>query len=284
LPLKAADLPLLNDHKIGASAVLPTVCAQAWMIEAAAIALGIDSQSLTTRFMPQLNDYKLFKGVVFDGTEPTSLQLLLDVTEQGVVKVKVSSFKADGKVQFHYAGDVSFSARENSTVVLPQEAELQRLRQASQQAYYQDGSLFHLDSLQGLKADLKTGDESLWFACQLPASHRQKASGFNLQQAHNQVFVNDLVYQAMLVWVRQNMGQGSLPSTTKAWQYIAVPSSDNFLIQVERPSVNGQSVSANINVVSESGELLAKLEACEVTASESLNDKFKRSDEGAAKV
>ena len=58
--LQTANNEFLTDHMIGDNAVLPTVCAMAWMADAA--------ESIYNDYHYQgLEKYKLFKGVVFDG-------------------------------------------------------------------------------------------------------------------------------------------------------------------------------------------------------------------------
>ncbi len=268
---------MLEDHRIGDHAVLPTVCAQSWMVDAAALALNIDARKYTV----SLSGYRLFKGVIFDGTEPDALIIdTIDANNNASgdelsVSVKVSSIKADGKPQFHYGCDIAFTEKtvSSSDVVVP----VSMKTATNNQACYNNGTLFHNDSLQGITA-FQTSKENAWFRCQLPKSVQSKASGFDLTQASSNVFANDLVYQAMLVWVREEIGLGSLPSTTQAWEFIQAPSlTDTFYIQLSHIAVQGNSIKSTAVMLDDDGTVLARLNDCEVTASESLKDTFKRS-------
>lgn len=264
---------MLEDHRIGDHAVLPTVCAQSWMIDAAALTLGINTQ----QYAVEIHDYRLFKGVIFDGSEPDAL--IIDVSEKTApdlsVSIKVSSIKADGKPQFHYGCDVVFidASVETSTTPVPVSIKTA----TTDKRCYENGSLFHSDTLQGIES-FETNDQSAWLRCRLPESVVGKLSGFDVSQASSNVFANDLVYQAMLVWAREELGLGSLPSTTKQWLFLQAPSlHDAFYIHLTDVKVQGNSIKANVQMLDENNQVLARCESCEVTASDSLKDTFKRS-------
>ncbi len=244
------------------------------MVDAAVAALEIESSSLYSLVIPKIEQYKLFKGVVFDGTEPNELKFAIS-TNDGVASVKVFSDKADGKPQFHYGADISFVTDDEVTdVAIPEELAVAN-DQLAEESFYSNGTLFHGDSLQGIKSSFQHG-ENLWLRCELPKSaiSGDKTKGIALTASHANVFVNDLVYQAMLVWVRKHLGQGSLPSSTASWSFYNVPTGKDFLIEISAVETNGQRVSAKLNVLDVDGSLLSAATACEVTASESLNDKF----------
>jgi hypothetical protein len=252
---------LLDDHRIGDHAVLPTVCALSWMVDAAALALDIDARL----FSVAIKSYRLFKGVVFDGTEPDVLVIESNGAASAddlSVSVKVSSIKANGKPQFHYGCDVSFMPH----VVLSEHDACvpDALKVVNNINCYSNGTLFHRDSLQGLSG-FEIFESEAWFSCHLPESVKSKASGFDLSQASSNVFANDLIYQAMLVWVRETLGLGSLPSTTKSWELFQAPVLHGaFYIQLSDIKVQGNSIKAAASVVNDENQLLAKVIGCEV--------------------
>ena len=244
------------------------------MVEAAALALELQAD----KFSVELNDYRLFKGVIFDGTEPDAL--LIDIkgnaSTELSVSVKVSSLKADGKLQFHYGCDVTFS--EKVAVASQSVVPVSIKTVTTDKSCYSNGTLFHSDSLQGIET-FNVESDSAWFRCRLPESITDKASGFNLTQASSNVFANDLVYQAMLVWVREELALGSLPSTTKSWVFLDAPSlHEAFYIELKNIKVQGNSIKADAVMLDENNAVLATLIECEVTASESLNETFKHSN------
>ena len=255
------------------------------MIDAVALALQID----TRVFSPVIHDYKLFKGVVFDGSEPSSLIFDISISDcESIADVKVSSLKADGKPQFHYAAGISFDVLEVSS------ANKLKIFEQAQSAdknlsWYKNGTLFHDDSLQGIEAisfdDDNASTPSMWARCKLPHSVIAKAAGFDLAQASSQVFANDLVYQAMLIWVRKQLDLGSLPSSTLSWKYYQAPAlNETFYLYVNNVLIKGNSVKADISVLSHSGDVLAEITACEVTASENLKQAFVHQSHNADKA
>ena len=254
------------------------------MVDAAALALQVN----TDINMPILNDYKLFKGVVFDGAAPSSLVLDISVSDcESIADVKVSSVKADGKPLFHYAAAISFAERDAAPVQRFAIPELVKSADLSS-SWYHDGTLFHGGSLQGIEAicfDDAAQTASMWARCNLPESAMAKAAGFDLTQASSQVFANDLVYQAMLIWVREQLDLAALPSSTENWRYYQSPAvNEAFYLYLHNVCVSGNSVKADISMLSETGDLLANITGCEVTASENLKQAFVRKSRNADKA
>jgi len=92
--LIATNNPFLADHQIGENQVLPTVCAIAWMVDA----------TLSTYIgyvYTGLQNYKLLKGVIFDGSQPQQVAIDLNLLDQSgaeiSVEVKISSQNRAGK-------------------------------------------------------------------------------------------------------------------------------------------------------------------------------------------
>ena len=241
------------------------------MVDAAALSLQLNA----AKYAVVIKNYRLFKGVVFDGSEPDALIIDIATADDNTsAAVKVSSIKSDGKPQFHYGCDIAFIA--NAVAASDEAVPVSLKTMATDKTIYANGTLFHNDSLQGIEA-FEISKTSAWFRCRLPESISSKVSGFSLDIASSNVFANDLVYQAMLVWVREQLGLGSLPSTTLAWTFNQSPSLyDAFYIQLSDMVVQGNSIKANALLVNDNGDVLATVKSCEVTASESLKNTFKR--------
>lgn len=268
---------------IGDNAVLPTVCAIAWMADAA--------ESIYRGYkFHELENYKLFKGVVFDGTEARDYQIELKVVEQNVsdsstflkLDAKISSLNAKGKPVFHYGGElllkptskkVSLEAVDLATTNSSNGKGAEEARQL-----YTNGTLFHGESLQGIQEVLHCDEKGLLLKCQVPAIAMTKQGDFPLE-LHN-VFANDLVYQAMLVWVRKQLSLGSLPSSTKRWiSYQQVKPNELFYLQLKVVEQGSTKLIADISLISEDKKLLAEIKSAEVTVSENLKDLFKSRSE-----
>ena len=142
--------------------------------------------------------------------------------------------------------------------------------------------------MQGITHLIECDEQGLLLACKVPEVAQQKQGDFAIPgvssgtlsaEKHN-IFANDLAYQAMLVWVKRELGLGSLPSSTQAWHvYGQVALGQPFYLQLTVVQSSGKGgkrgkLVADINFISEEGLLLAEMKTAKVTASDSLNDMF----------
>ncbi len=243
----------------------------AWMADAAeAVYRGYHYQGF--------ENYKLFKGVVLDGSEAVDyqidLKLLIDDGTLLRVAAKVSSLNAKGKPVFHYGAELLLSTKPLSTKSvddnLPDLSKGTADATAEAQALYNDGTLFHGESLQGIADVMRCDQQGLLLHCQVPQIAVEKRGESPLK-----IFSDDLVYQAMLVWVRRQMGMGSLPSATQAWTVYGQPQiGESFYLSLAVVKETANTLIADIRLISADKQLLAEIKSAEVTASESLNTTF----------
>jgi polyketide-type polyunsaturated fatty acid synthase PfaA len=286
--LLATNNSFLVDHTIGDDKVLPTVCAIAWMSEAATAAYtGFSYQGLA--------NYKLFKGIVFDGHEASeyTIEMVAQIVgESLVVDTKISSTNEQGKPVFHYGAQLTLVAKsqreEAPTVELLLPKALPEIISANSEGadvLYTDGTLFHGESLQSIKAMLECNEQGLLLHCQVPdvASIKQgefPISPLNSANEQSNIFANDIAYQAMLVWAKKQLGLGSLPSSTQSWTvYRDVSLGENFYLKLTVVKSSGQgkqrgSLTADIEMIDENHQLLSEIKSAKVTASANLNDLF----------
>jgi acyl transferase domain-containing protein len=279
--LLATNNDFLADHTIGEDQVFPTVCAIAWMRDASEKAYqGYHYQGL--------KNYKLFKGIVFesksDGNEAREYQIDLnaEVVDDGarlVVETKISSINGQGKVVFHYGAQLTLVNQRKASpkvdLAIPTSAE-------SAKEIYSNGSLFHGASLQGISEILECNEQGLLLRCQVPAIAVEKQGDFPLSNSGTQsnIFANDLAYQAMLVWVKKELGLGSLPSSTQGWTvYREVTLNECFYLQLTVVKSSGKgkqrgALTADMQLISENNEVLSEITSAKVTASANLNDLF----------
>ncbi|MEL0657793.1 SDR family NAD(P)-dependent oxidoreductase [Psychromonas arctica] len=278
------DNALLVDHKIDGQQVLPTVCAIAW--------LKSTCESLYPEYQYQgIEDFKLFKGIVFDGSQAGEYVIDTKILEHKVlnsktiqesdntlrIEVTVGSENKQGKPVFHYKSTVNLAKPlvENTPLayqgILPKLVKKQSAQAAS---LYLDGSLFHGLSLQGIKHIHQLDDSGLLLECVIDKSVTQAEGEFLLEETN--VFANDLVYQAMLVWTSKQMGSGSLPTSTAAWQvFREVKVDEFFFIKLNIIKTTGQSVFADLLLIDQNNNIISKITAAEVTCSASLSELFK---------
>ena len=275
--LLATNNVFMADHMIGEHQVFPTVCAIAWMRDASEKAYqGYHYQGL--------ENYKLFKGVIFDGSEVSEYQIDMNavVVDEGAglaVETKISSINAQGKIVFHYGAQLILASQHKAspevTLAIPTSAE-------NAEALYSNGTLFHGPSLRGISEILECNEQGLLLRCQVPAVAAEKQGDFPLSNSgeESNIFANDLAYQAMLVWVKKELGLGSLPSSTESWTvYREVTLNECFYLQLTVVKSSGKgkqrgALTADMQLISESNEVLSEIKSAKVTASAALSDIF----------
>ena len=278
--LLATNNDFLADHTIGDDQVFPTVCAIAWMSEAAMAAYtGFTYQGLA--------NYKLFKGVILkgnsDGSETSeyTIDMIAEVLGNDlIVDTKISSINEQGKQVFHYGAQLTLVAK---LATKPTVELLVPATSESAAELYSNGTLFHGESLQGISEILECNEQGLLLSCQVPEVASAKQGEFPvpcLASKQSNIFANDLAYQAMLVWVKKQLGLGSLPSSTDSWTvYREVALGEHFYLQLNVVKSAGKgkkrgSLIADIQFISAANEVLSELKSAKVTASENLNDLF----------
>ncbi|MEI6897596.1 MAG: SDR family NAD(P)-dependent oxidoreductase [Psychromonas sp.] len=266
--LLATNNAFFSDHQISGHAVFPTVCAIAWMVEAATSTyVGYQYLGLT--------HYKLLKGIIFDGTQASdysiALTLLSDDAEKLTVEVKITSVNDAEKAIFHYSAVLLLAKDKPNLPVY--EGSLPALCTQSHDLY-DNGTLFHGESLQGITAVNHCDEQGLLLSCLIHGTVQKVQGEFDVLL--NNVFANDLVYQALLVWVRKQLGLGSLPTATANWTvYQEVPVDQPFYLVLNMTTNRrNKKVTADITLINEKKQILACIEGVQVTASESLNDLF----------
>jgi len=273
--LLATNNDFLADHSIGDDAVFPTVCAIAWMSEAAESAYpGFHYQGLT--------DYKLFKGIVFDDTVAVDYQIDMVAKVDGenlVVDCKVSSNNAQGKTIFHYGAQLTLVYKLSPCPAIELNVPATAENAAS---LYTDGTLFHGISLQGISEIIECNEQGLLLNCQVSEVAATKQGDFPISNTGEQanIFANDIAYQAMLVWVKKQLGLGSLPSSTDSWTvYREVKLNQAFYLKLTVVKSAGKgkqrgSLVADIQMIDGNQRLLSEIKSAKVTASANLNNMF----------
>lgn len=257
--------PFLQDHVIGSNPVLPTVCALAWMADA------VEGVYKDYRFV-SLSDYQLLKGIVVDGSDKADYQLELNLQDLSDEQLSVEVSIQSGSLK-HYSAVCHMISNEKAL-----EAQLQAVPSQEGEAtdaadFYENGTLFHGESLQVIEQVMQLDKEGLLLRCKVPAIADEKAGEFSAS-THN-VFANDVAYQAMLIWVRENFGMGSLPNATASWKsYRQVSTGETFYVLLKVSESSKTKLKANIQLIDDKDTVIADIEAAEVTISERLNNLF----------
>ncbi|WP_330301466.1 SDR family NAD(P)-dependent oxidoreductase [Streptomyces sp. NBC_00503] len=253
--------PLVTDHVIGESAVLPAAAAIGWAIGAVERTTGTEVR--------QVRDFTVQKGIVFDGSQPQEISLTL--TPGGdVLKAAIRSTDAQGAVRPHYGLAIATDATPAEAVVagLPAPG---TGRDAAE--FYTDGTLFHGPSLRGVRRVLAETESRLVLEASL-AEHRPDGGAFG--GSRYAPGTADLLLQAALVWVKLFRGTAGLPlSVGRADLHHPLPDGEPFLIVVEPAAAgNGSSASLTVTATAPDGRVLTRFDGVSVVSAPQLAAKF----------
>ncbi|MEU1185234.1 SDR family NAD(P)-dependent oxidoreductase [Streptomyces sp. NPDC005820] len=257
--------PLVADHVIGDAPVLPAAAALGWATGAV--------ERLVGHPVAEIRDFAVHKGVIFDGgLDGSRFQLSVDPTPDGAeADVAIRSVDASGTVRPHYAARVLLGTAA--------QAEPQRLTGlpalgggSDAQVFYADGTLFHGESLRGLRRVLQDAESRLVLECALP-EHRTAGGAFAGERYAPGTA--DLLLQAGLVWMRRHRDTASLPmSVARADLYEALPDGEPFVVVVEPVSANGTTATVDVSACAPDGRVLLRFTGLSLVSTPQLAAKF----------
>ncbi|MFF4503129.1 SDR family NAD(P)-dependent oxidoreductase, partial [Streptomyces sp. NPDC001401] len=256
--------PLVADHVIGDAPVLPAAAALGWTVGAL--------ERLTGQVIARIRDFSVHKGVVFDGDlDAGRFQLSVDPTPDGAeADVSIRSVNGEGAMRPHFAARVSLGAASERPQPL---SGLPVLGGGSDaQGFYADGTLFHGESLRGLRRLLESGAPRLVLECAL-AEHRPAGGAFGGERYAPGTA--DLLLQAALVWMRLNLETASLPmAVAQVDLFEALPDGEPFLVVVEPESTNGRSAALTVTACAPDGRVLMRFTGVSLVSTPQLAAKF----------
>ncbi len=267
--------PFLDDHVIGGRAVLPTVCAVAWMVNAG-------EQIYPGYRFVRVDDYRVFKGIVFDeegesGSE--SEEHVLDLKVEPVedeeslrAEALIWSELANGRPRYHYRAEVllrrsGFLSAPSRALTLPNHALI------SGADLYGSGVLFHGPSFQGIQEVLTMDQSGLLMRCRSPKVDWTKQGQFPVQTFNP--YVVDVQLQSLLVWSRQYLGHSGLPLRIQSGvQYRPLDFEETTYVTMEVRSQTQRNLVADVTIQLSDGSIAADVRGAEITLSERLNALF----------
>ena len=266
--LKLKDNPFLNDHRIGPQAVLPATCASAWLVDTC--------QSLYPGFFFfHMDDFKILKGITFDDHEQEYEMTLKPLPENDGVKktyeVTITSLNEKKRRIFHYSGQVTL-VRE-----LPAPPKHRSVRELGLDAaghrpgvdFYQDGTLFHGPSFQGVQEVLQINDSGVIMRVSLP-NMSQMAQG-QFPALSTNPYVNDAIVQSLLIWTQEFYDAPCLPSRLHQWdQYRNIPFDTPVWVILNVTYHNQHAVVGDLLVLDEDGSEFYEFRGLEGTVSSYL--------------
>ncbi|MGF6827341.1 NADP-dependent 3-hydroxy acid dehydrogenase YdfG [Kitasatospora sp. MAP12-9] len=262
--------PMLADHRVGGSAVLPATMALGAVLNVV--------EATTGTAVTQVRSFKVFKGVVLGDQGPARLRLAVGTgpkSAAGELDVLVSAVDEAGTSRPAYGATVA----DGATTAPADRGDLAAAARATTGTdaahLYQDGTLFHGPALQGLRRVLDSSPERLLLAASLPAS--DSAKGAYGSAVHHPAQA-DLLLQAGLVWVRLFRGTASLPlEIERITLHAPLPADQEFLIAVENVIPGNSGVVATVTATTLDGRVLQVLEGVALIEDPELDGKFRQS-------
>ncbi|OQY45094.1 MAG: hypothetical protein B6242_11270 [Anaerolineaceae bacterium 4572_78] len=264
--------PFLLDHVIGGNSVLPMTCAAAWLA-------NLCEQVSPGYAFFCMKDFRVTKGIIFDNTLADEYLLDIEHVESSddtelALSAKVWSKNERGKPHYHYSTTVVLRK------IIPASPYYKTFNLTEDQALaqykpYQDGTLFHGTSFQGVKQILNMTPDKLTIRCVTPNLTRKQQGQFPVQTLNP--YMSDVQFQAMVIWARYFHQAGSLPLfMAKGEQYRkAIPGQVVYVTMDVQASSDSKLV-ADMYVHDKDGFVYSQVFGAEVAISKRLNSLFQR--------
>jgi len=263
--LSLKDNEFLNHHVIQGSPVLPMVNATAWMADSC-VKLFPDYK------LASIENVKLFKGIVFDGTEKETY--FTDVKEKSktadTIICDVTVYSKGAKLPLnHYRSTVTLM-RKRSDKPKFKTPELKE-NKIDGAIFYKDGSLFHGAFYQGIEEVISMDKEQVLLKCKAPVVSFEDQGQFPVTSLN--AFFLDIQYQGMVVWVQKfHNGANSLPlQTLKGLVYGEIPADKSFYVHIKIQENSAAKMIADCTVYDENEDVYLFTEGAGLTVSEGLS-------------
>jgi len=183
-------------------------------------------------------------------------------------------------------GDKSVNHYQAQVLLLPEVPEapvytncdLSESRVIDGSTLYQNGTLFHGPLFQTVNKVINLTAEKLTMECQFPGIDEKQQGLFPLGSFNP--YGADVLFQAMLIWVREFHEAGSLPSAAQAVEhYRPIPTGHRFYVSLEVKKSTKTSMAAHVIAHDETGRIFTQMLGAEVTISKNLNALFPKAAE-----
>ncbi len=277
--LSLVENPFLVDHVIGGQAVLPTVCAVAWMINSC--------EDLFPGYkFSAVSDYRVFKGIVFNDDLSAEYQLDINLPKRGkqalVLEARISSQTKDGKQQQHYQAEITLR-RSSLEAPAPVAADFQQREAIPGDRLYGDQTLFHGASFQGVEEVLNHSPAGLTTRCHLPRLTRKQMGQFPVRSFNP--FWADVHLQSLLIWAHLYQGSVGLPlKIAGGTQYRPLEFGQTSYVTMTVRSSSSHTLVADVTSHDRQGRIFSRVAGAEITLSQRLQPLFRQNQLESAAV
>ncbi len=265
--------PFLRDHVIGEQAVMPTVCAVAWMINAC--------EQLTPGYdFVCVSDYKVYKGLVFDGSlapvHRLAVQAVPAENGQRVFETLITSESETGLRRNHYSARIELR-HEWPEAVPSVPVDLHEHDPIPGSRFYEENVLFHGPFFQGVQRVLHVDDDGLVAECCLPPIPREAQGQFPVQTFNP--YLADVQLQSLLIWAHYTYGYGGLPLKIQESTYYRNPDfgETTYATLTVRTHAEHRLV-ADVTIHDAEGLVYGRVIGAEITMSPRLNALFAQNE------
>lgn len=257
--LRVKDNKLLRDHVIGGNPVLPAACAGLWMA-------NVCQQATSGYRFVSLSDFRVLKGIVFDGSpaERYSAELTDEESPDNTLlkSVVITSTTRDQKQRYHYRGIVRL-AQEPPSAPEPRQFELTVDPRFESMKPYASGALFHGPAFQAITRVIRMSSKESIVECQLPRTTAEIWGQFS-PLAFDAVALDTLL-QCLGLWAHHEMGAAALPTSWSSYEMFAQPTNGRFYATAEVEDRGDLSVRASLYMHDADGQIFAQVTGVEFT-------------------
>jgi len=263
--------PFLRDHVIGGQAVLPTVCAVAWMVNAC-------EQLYPGYTFFSADEYKAFKGIVFNETLADAYTLELNETaktrEELVFEGLIRSQTPEGKPRYHYKTRITLLRQLPEAPVFTA-FDLDETEAIPGDPLYAEKVLFHGPSFRGVERVFNIGPHGLTLRCLLPEIRRETQGQFPVQTFNP--YLTDVQLQSLLIWAARFKQSPGLPlRIQRGEQFRPAQFGEPVYATMTVQSSNDASLVADVTVHNAQGLVYSRVTGAEITLSPRLNQLFQQ--------
>ncbi|MFX0578281.1 SDR family NAD(P)-dependent oxidoreductase [Nocardia nepalensis] len=269
--------PIMESHRIDGHPVLPATVALGCMINVV--------EQLHGEPVVECRDFRVHKGVVFEGTQPERFEVEMSHEAAGHDEVAIRGLRESGPARPHYAAACVVGEVAGPTAT-SHEGLAELLAETpsdSGSGPYEDGSLFHGPTLRGITRILLETPDRLIVQCRL--SDRTISNGAYEGRRYSPVLA-DLLLQAPLLWARRMKDRASLPVGIERVDLLdRLPHDEPFVLVVDQIHDSETTITCTVSACAVDGRVLQRFAGVSVVCSPQLKAKFapsRREDTDAA--
>ncbi|HIG26503.1 MAG TPA: SDR family NAD(P)-dependent oxidoreductase [Verrucomicrobiales bacterium] len=267
------SVPCLESHIMKGKAVLPMAIMAEWMIQGAL-------HDYPGMVFNGFKDLKVFKGILVDADESTTLQIRLgDYPQNGErtsVPVKLISTDSTGRKVIHAEAQVELSHTVAKGVKPLSALELD-VDERKKDELYDGTQLFHGIHFQGIRQIIRSGAQGLHAAVLTDASPKDWMKNPLRSTWVGDPLLWDCCFQLMILWCRKFRNLPSLPTGVGGYQQFVkrIPAGIKEVI-IQITAITNREIQAKMDLLNDQGKLLARIENYRCVMDASLDQAFQK--------